>query len=143
MDRFLEEFAVVRRAHRLQLIVVAHLLMWGVIAFSLAPVARAQYLADGIAAVVNDKVITYVQINQQVAEQEKLLRENYQGDDLFQRLKEAKLQVLRALIERELIIQDFKTSGGFLPETYTNERINDVIRDEYGGDRVAFIKTLY
>ena len=58
-------------------------------------------------------------------------------------MKEAKLNVLRALIERELIIQDFKTQGGFIPDTYTNERINDVIRDEYGGDRVAFIKTLY
>ena len=100
-------------------------------------------LADGIAAVVNDKVITYVQINQQVAETEKLLRQNYQGDELFQRVKEAKLNVLRALIERELIIQDFKTAGGFIPETYTTERINDIIRTEYGGDRVAFIKTLY
>jgi parvulin-like peptidyl-prolyl isomerase len=108
-----------------------------------APTARAQLLADGIAAVVNDKVITYVQINSQVAETEKLLRQNYQGEALFQQVKEAKLNVLRALIERELIIQDFRKSGGFIPDTYTNERINDVIRSEYGGDRVAFIKTLY
>jgi parvulin-like peptidyl-prolyl isomerase len=112
-------------------------------AFSLVPAARGQLLADGIAAVVNDKVITYVQINQEVAETEKLLRQHLQGEELFQRVKEAKLNVLRALIERELILQDFKTMGGFIPETYTNERINDVIRNEYGGDRVAFIKTLY
>ncbi len=112
-------------------------------AFSLVPAARGQLLADGIAAVVNDKVITYVQINQQVAETEKLLRQNLQGEELFQRVKEAKLNVLRALIERELIIQDFKKAGGFIPDTYVNERINDVIREEYGGDRVAFIKTLY
>jgi len=117
--------------------------MWATMAFCLVPAARGQLLADGIAAVVNDKVITYVQINQQVAETEKLLRQNLQGEELFQRVKEAKLNVLRALIERELIIQDFKSQGGFIPETYTTERINDVIRDEYGGDRVAFIKTLY
>ncbi|MEJ0000531.1 MAG: peptidyl-prolyl cis-trans isomerase [Verrucomicrobiota bacterium] len=108
-----------------------------------APTARAQGLADGIAAVVNDKVITYVEINQQVAETERLLRQNLQGEELFQRLKEAKLNVLRALIERQLIIQDFKTQGGFIPDTYTNERMNDIIRDQYGGDRVAFVKTLY
>jgi parvulin-like peptidyl-prolyl isomerase len=42
-----------------------------------------------------------------------------------------------------LIIQDFKKAGGFIPETYTNERIGDIIRNEYGGDRVLFIKTLY
>jgi peptidyl-prolyl cis-trans isomerase SurA len=143
MDRFVAEFAVVRRTHSLRWRTPVHLLMWAALAFCLVPCARGQMLADGIAAVVNDKVITYVQINQQVAETEKLLRQNYQGDELFQRVKEAKLNVLRALIERELIIQDFKSAGGFLPETYTNERINDVIRDEYGGDRVAFIKTLY
>ncbi len=69
--------------------------------------------------------------------------QNYQGEDLFERVKEAKLNVLKALIDRELIIQDFKTKGGFIPETYTTERINDIIRNEYGGDRVAFIKTIY
>jgi parvulin-like peptidyl-prolyl isomerase len=116
--------------------------MLAAVVFCLATPARAQLMADGIAAVVNDKVITYVQINQQVSETEKLLRQSYTGEDLFQRVKEAKLGVLKALIDRELIIQDFKTMGGFIPETYTNERINDVIRDEYGGDRIAFVKTL-
>lgn len=111
--------------------------------FVLAPQARAQMLADGIYAVVNDKVITSVQVNQQAQETEKLLRQNYSGEDLFYRVKEARLNVLRALIERELIIQDFKKAGGFIPDTYTNERIGDIIRNEYGGDRVAFIKTLY
>jgi parvulin-like peptidyl-prolyl isomerase len=143
MGRFLEELAVVRRAYRLQLLVAVHSVVWAAMAFCLVPAAHGQLLADGIAAVVNDKVITYVQINQQVAETEKILRQNLQGEELFERVKEAKLNVLRALIERELIIQDFKTQGGFIPETYTNERINDVIRNEYGGDRVAFIRTLY
>jgi parvulin-like peptidyl-prolyl isomerase len=143
MGRFLEELAVVRRAYHLRLLAAVHLFVWATMVFCLAPAARGQILADGIAAVVNSKVITYVQINQQVAETEKLLRQNLRGEELFQRVKEAKLNVLRALIERELIIQDFKTQGGFIPETYTTERINDIIRSEYGGDRVAFIKTLY
>jgi peptidyl-prolyl cis-trans isomerase SurA len=109
----------------------------------LAPVARAQYLADGIAAVVNDKIITYVQINQQVAETVNLLRQNFQGEELFQHVQEEKLNVLKALIDRELIIQDFKKSGGMIPDTFVNERINDEIRERYGGDRMVFIKTLY
>jgi parvulin-like peptidyl-prolyl isomerase len=144
MGRLLEEFAVVRRTYpHLRSLVAVHLFVWATLAFCLAPLARGQMLADGIAAVVNNKVITYVQINQQVAETEKLLRQNLQGEELFQRVKEAKLNVLKSLIDRELIIQDFKTMGGFIPDTYTNERINDIIRNEYGGDRVAFIKTLY
>lgn len=143
MDRFPEEFALVRRPHTFKFYGIVPLIGFVVMAFFAAPAAHGQMLADGIAAVVNDKVITYVQINQQVAETEKLLRQNFQGEELFQRVKEAKLNVLRALIERELIIQDFKTAGGFIPETYTTERVNDIIRTEYGGDRVAFIKTLY
>jgi peptidyl-prolyl cis-trans isomerase SurA len=141
MDCCPEKVAVVRRPHHHRLPAAVHFILWAGLIVLFAPAARAQLLADGIAAVV--KVITYVQINQQVAETEKLLRQNLQGEDLFQRLKEAKLNVLRALIERELIIQDFKKAGGFIPDTYTNERINDIIRDQYGGDRVAFIKTLY
>ena len=119
------------------------MLAWAVPALFLVPTARGQYLADNIYAVVNDKVITSVQVNQQAQETVKLLSQNLQGEELYQRVKEAKLNVLKSLIDRELIIQDFKTQGGFIPDTYTTERINDIIRDEYGGDRVAFIKTLY
>src|SRR5271154_6119204 len=137
MGRFLEKDGIARRPHHFCLVASVHFLIWTSLTFLFAPQSRAQLLADGIAAVVNDKVITYVQINQQVAETEKLLRQNYTGEDLFQRVKEAKLNILRALIERELIIQDFKTAGGFIPDTYVNERINDMIRTDYGGDRIA------
>src|SRR5258706_15249454 len=109
MDRFSEKFALARRAYHLRFLVSVHFILWAAMAFCLVPASRGQLLADGIAAVVNDKVITYVQINQQVAETEKLLRQNLTGEELFQRVKEAKLNVLKALIDRELIIQDFKT----------------------------------
>ena len=79
MGRFLEGFAVARRPYHFRLLVSVHLLTWAAMAFSLVPAARGQVLADGIAAVVNDKVITYVQINQQVAETEKMLRQNQIG----------------------------------------------------------------
>ena len=112
MGRFLEKVAVVRRAFT----TFGYLPLSTLLCGRRWPFPRARrpgrrLLADGIAAVVNDKVITYVQINQQVAETEKLLRQNLQGEELFERVKEAKLNVLRALIERELIIQDFKNAG--------------------------------
>jgi peptidyl-prolyl cis-trans isomerase SurA len=142
MGCFSEKVALVGRLYHPRARFAA-LALWAGASIFCAPTARAQLMADGIAAVVNDKVITYVQINQQVGETEKLLRQNLQGEELFERLKEAKLNVLRALIERELIIQDFKKSGGMIPDTFVNERINDEIRERYGGDRMVFIKTLY
>jgi parvulin-like peptidyl-prolyl isomerase len=137
-------FAKVARVGRLSPFRVAGLALIGAGALAVfsSPV-RGQLLADGIAAVVNDKVITYLQINEQVAETEKLLRQNLQGEELFDRLKEAKLNVLKALIDRELIIQDFKKLGGTIPDTFVNARVDDEIRERYGGDRVVFIKTLY
>ena len=119
------------------------LLAAGMLAVVSGPV-RGQLLADGIAAVVNDKVITYLQINEQVAETEKLLRQNLQGDELVDRLREARLNVLKALIDRELIIQEFKvTKKGTIPDTFVNAQIENEIRERYQGDRVVFIKTLY
>jgi parvulin-like peptidyl-prolyl isomerase len=132
-----------RRLHHFSYTVAAQLIVWAVFASLFIIPARAQNLADGIEAVVNDKVITSLEVDAESAETVKMLRQNLQGEQLFERLNEAKLNVLRALIERQLIIQDFKKMGGFIPDTYTNERINDIVRTEYGGDRVAFIKTLY
>src|SRR5580692_2748581 len=103
MGFFLEKVAVVRRPSQLCRLVAVHFFLWAALfAFPASP-ARAQdqdqgapALADGIAAVVNDKVITYLQINEEVGETQKLLEQTYQGEELFQRVKEAKLNVLRA-----------------------------------------------
>jgi peptidyl-prolyl cis-trans isomerase SurA len=137
-------FAKVARVGRLDQFRLVVTLILGTSALSLCPgPARGQLLIDGIAAVVNDKVITFQQIKSQVAETEKLLSQNLQGEELQERVKEAQLNVLKSLIDRELIIQDFKKSGGLIPDTFVNERVNDEIRERYGGDRMVFIKTLY
>src|SRR5262249_17489199 len=47
-----------------------------------------------------------------------------------------------ALIDRNLIIHEFKSQGHVISEEYINERVNDVVHDEYNGDRNAFLKTL-
>jgi parvulin-like peptidyl-prolyl isomerase len=108
---------------------------------SLARPAQAQ-VVDGIAAVVGDKVITFSEVRKQVDPTEKLLRETYREPELSRKIKEARLNGLRALIERQLIIQDFKKQGFFIPENVIEDRMKDVIAREYDGDRTAFIKTL-
>lgn len=97
---------------------------------------------QGIAAVVNRHTILWVAVEQQGAETEKLLKANYSGDDLNRRVADMRQNVLKALIDRQLIIDDFKSQGGFIPEKYTNERIDDIVKVQYGGDQAAFLKTL-
>jgi peptidyl-prolyl cis-trans isomerase SurA len=142
MGRFSEKVALVGRLYHPRAGFAA-LALWAGASILCAPSARAQYMSDTIAAVVNDKVITYGEVKGGAAETERLLSQNLQGEDLFNRVREARLNVLRALIERELIIQDFKKAGGMIPDTFVNARIEDDIRNNYGGDRMAFIKTLY
>ncbi|SDT99819.1 peptidyl-prolyl cis-trans isomerase SurA/foldase protein PrsA [Verrucomicrobium sp. GAS474] len=102
---------------------------------------RAQ-MADGIIAIVNDSVIPFSEVQKQVDDTERSLRETYDGPVLVEKIKEARLNTLRALIERELIIQDAKEQGLFIPDSFIEARIKAMIQNQYEGDRTAFIRTI-
>jgi peptidyl-prolyl cis-trans isomerase SurA len=116
---------------------------------NLSPICRAAYAAqqeaevvDGVAAVVNGEVVTYSQVRQVVGPREKLLRSQFQGEELVQKVKEARQAALSDLIDRQLIIQAFKKENFQIPDHYVEERVNEIIRTDFGGDRNTFIKTL-
>ncbi len=106
-----------------------------------AVVARAEIL-DGVAAVVNDKVITYSEVRDYVQPVVAQLRRSYSGPDLVEKVRTAQVDALNNLIERTLILQEFKVKGYSFPETVVEEQFNDVIANDFGGDRATFIKTL-
>jgi peptidyl-prolyl cis-trans isomerase SurA len=97
---------------------------------------------DGIAAVVNGEVITYSQVRGLSAPRERLLRTQFKGAELEEEIKKAREAALQDLIDRQLIVQSFQKEKYELPDYFVEQRINDIIRDEFGGDRATFIKTL-
>src|SRR5438034_5199520 len=101
---------------------------------------------NGIAAVVksNDTtdVITYSEVRVLSAPQERLLREQYRGEDLANKIKEARTEALKDCIDRQLIVQAFKKEGYQIPDHYLDQRVQDIIRENFNGDRNTFIKTL-
>lgn len=99
-------------------------------------------IVDGIAAIVDNRVITFSEVKKQVDPTERILRATYDGQELVDKVKEARLNALKSLIERELIIQDFKKNGFFVPENLIEDRIKDTINSQFDGDRTAFLKTL-
>lgn len=105
--------------------------------------AQGSQNIDGVAAIVNDRVITFSEVKRQVEPIEKQIREFTTGLEQMEKIKEARLTTLKSLIERELIIQDFDKAGFFFPDNLIEERLNEVIKDEYGGDRNALIRTLH
>ncbi len=97
---------------------------------------------DGIAAVVNGEVITFSQVRQVVGPRERLLRQQFTGEELASKLKEVRALALKDLIDRQLIVQQFKKEELQLPEYFVDQRMSEIIRENFGGDRNAFIKTL-
>ena len=112
-----------------------------------SPLCRAAFSAepqvvDGIAAVVNGDVITYSQVRGLSAPREKLLRSQYTGEELEKQLKQLRELALKDLVDRRLIIQAFKKENYQIPDFFVDQRMHEIIRESFGGDRNTFIKTL-
>ena len=99
-------------------------------------------VVDGVAAVVNGDVITYSQVRGVVGPREKLLRAQYNGEELIKKIKETRELALQDLIDRQLILQAFKGEKWQIPDHFVEDRMHDIIRTDFGGDRNTFIKTL-
>jgi parvulin-like peptidyl-prolyl isomerase len=99
-------------------------------------------VVDGVAAVVNDDVITYSQVRGLVGPREKLLRAQFSGEDLIKKIKEARELALQDLIDRQLILDAFKKENWQIPDHFVEDRMHDIVRTDFGGDRNTFIKTL-
>lgn len=101
-------------------------------------------LVDGIAAVVNDDIITFSDIKNMVGPVEETLRKSFPPGDpqLTEKIKEVRKDALNQLIERQLIIQQFEQRGGKLPDHIIDDDINFTIEEQYGRDRSVFIKSL-
>jgi parvulin-like peptidyl-prolyl isomerase len=103
--------------------------------------ARADVI-DGVAAICNDKVITYGEVRNFVQPLVAQLRRTYTGSNLVEKIRAAQVDSLNNLIDRALILDEFKSKGFSFPETIIEEQFNATIANDFGGDRTAFIKTL-
>src|SRR5438105_14772366 len=110
--------------------------------FCYAAYAAEPQVVDGIAAVVNGDIITYSQVRELVAPREKLLRSQFTGEPLAKQIKEAREAALKDLIDRQLILQAFKKDNYQIPDHFVDQRMHEIIRESFGGDRNTSIKTL-
>ena len=130
--------------YMMRLFAIALLAVFGLTPLPICWAAFAQepQVVDGVAAVVNGDVITYSQVRVLSAPREKLLRSQYTGQELGNKLKEARELALKDLIDRRLVIQAFKKESYEIPDHIVDQRMRDIIRESFGGDRNTFIKTL-
>jgi peptidyl-prolyl cis-trans isomerase SurA len=99
---------------------------------------------NGIAFKVNDAVITFREIDDEISDTSmRLLRSQYgrQPEVFQQKLDKLKNDTVQLLIERQLILDEFKSAGYKLTESYIDEVVKRRIRNQFG-DRVTMIKSL-
>ena len=107
--------------------------------------AQQAEVVDGVAAIVNKDVITISQVRELIGSRERSLREVYSGADLADKVKEMRLAALKDLVDRQLIIQEFRKmqeKGANIPDYVVDDRVQTIVREEFGGDRSAFVRTL-
>src|SRR2546430_232071 len=107
-----------------------------------AAFAQEPIEVDGIAAIVNGNVITISQVRALSAPREKQLRTQFTGHELEKQLKATRELALKDLIDRQLVIEAFKKENYQIPDHFVEERMHEIIRENFGGDRNTFIKTL-
>jgi parvulin-like peptidyl-prolyl isomerase len=107
------------------------------------PVSGERALRNGIAAIVNDSIITYQEVEDNTAQFIDLLRRTYhhQPDVFQQKAFETHSDALEQLVETQLILYDFKNAGGKVPESLIKDEEKRIIQEKFG-DRVRFINTL-
>jgi parvulin-like peptidyl-prolyl isomerase len=107
---------------------------------------------DSVAASVNGKVITLSQLDKQI---EPLVQEIFQevdakyGDDpvkakevFGQRVNELGVNVLKSMVDRVLIIQEFTGKGYKVPASYLERQFEDKMTTDFHDDRASFLKFL-
>ena len=113
----------------------------GLIVF--AAVTAPAELANGVKAIVADTVITYQQVEANASRGVELLRRQYIGQpEIYQaKVMEMLSDALEDLVQRQLILQDFKVSGFTIPENVIDQEVQQRIHERFG-DRATLTKTL-
>lgn len=99
----------------------------------------------GIAAIANDAIITIQEVEMlarsAVRGKERLPQYRNNPELLNREFYQAQSDAVEQLIERQLILDDFKTSGLVFPESIIDERIRTIVREKYGS-RADLTRTL-
>jgi len=112
-----------KRARYVLTVVVTVLICTGPVR---AATTEQSEIVDGVAAIVNDKVITYSEVRDYVQPVVQQLRRTYSGNELVEKVRTAQMD----------------QKGYNFPATVIDGQLNDVIANDFGGDRSTFIKTL-
>ena len=108
----------------------------------LPPGTAPAVLVDGVVAYVNEHVVTAGEVQNAMAPVVQRLRAKYRGKELAEKAQEAFREALNMQIDRFLILDAYNTQQGRIPKWVVDQRIEQIIREEFKGDRAALMDAL-
>jgi len=100
--------------------------------------------ANGIAAVVESKVITVDDIRRELAPiLPQIRRDSRNQQEFSQKLEKVQDEIIRNLVDRALIVKDFrKDEKRQIPQSYIDNAISEQLTTQFEGDRARFLAYL-
>lgn len=100
--------------------------------------------ANGIAAIVEEKVITVDDVRREIAPLIPQIRsESHNEQEFNQKLEQAQDEIIQQLIDRVLIVKEFhKNEKAHVPDSYIDNEIAEQQINEFDGDRSKFLAYL-
>lgn len=105
-----------------------------------AEMVNARY-ANGITAIVEEKIITGDDVRRQITPFLSQIQADSEGDPIKfgQLLDEAEDQVIQTLTDNVLIVKQFFEDKGMIPNSYIRNEVNERIITQFDGDRSKFL----
>jgi peptidyl-prolyl cis-trans isomerase SurA len=100
--------------------------------------------ANGIAAIVEGKIITVDDIRREIAPLlPQVQRESHNEREFNEKLQQLQDSIVQELIDRELVVKEFyKDEKHKVPASYVDNQISEIIATQFDGDRSKFLAYL-
>ncbi len=97
--------------------------------------------SNGILAVVEDRVITRDEVMKEVEPFIPQIRQKSLSEFEFnKRVGDYIREIVQNMIDRELIVKDFRDKSMTIPQSYLDSNFDDYLKREFNGDRAEFLK---
>lgn len=101
------------------------------------------HLGNGVAAIVEGEIITIQQLRKELEPiLPRLQVESKNQKDFAQRIDTLTYEILQTMIDRILIVNAGKEKGILIPDSYIDKEYDQVLEQEFGGNRAQFLEYL-
>ena len=98
---------------------------------------------QGIAAQVEDRIITFEELRREMAPLVPRIRQESRSTEEFQqRMGQLYREILQNMIDREIIIKEFKKKEYNIPQTFVENEFDRILIEDFNNDRAAFLDHL-